>query len=84
MESPSVSRRSIVLLPGLGANERLFAPQLAAFADRGAFVPAYPTPVEPRRGVEGVAEDLHDALHADGCLHRDAALVGFSLSLIHI
>lgn len=78
MESPSVSRRSIVLLPGLGANERLFAPQLAAFADRGAFVPAYPTPVEPRRGVEGVAEDLHDALHADGCLHRDAALVGFS------
>ncbi|MHC4833183.1 MAG: hypothetical protein ACYTFH_04680, partial [Planctomycetota bacterium] len=57
--------RSIVLLPGLGANARLFGPQLEAFGDRHdapkilqTFVPSWPDPIEPGRGVEGVAKSL--------------------------
>ncbi|MGA1468311.1 MAG: alpha/beta fold hydrolase [Phycisphaerales bacterium] len=69
---------SIVLLPGLGANARLFGPQLDAFADRGAFVPAWPDPIDPSRGVEGVADSLEGELQGGGRLHRDAVLVGFS------
>ena len=71
-------KTSLVLLPGLGANERLFAPQLEAFADRGAFVPAWPEPIDPARGVEGVAADLRAALAARDALHADAVLFGFS------
>ena len=56
------SSPSIVLLPGLGANARLFGPQLEAFADRGAFVPAWPDPIDPSRGAGGVAESLEGTL----------------------
>jgi pimeloyl-ACP methyl ester carboxylesterase len=69
---------SIVLLPGLGANARLFGPQLEAFADRGAFVPAWPDSIDPSRGVEGVAESLEGELRGEGRLDGGAILVGFS------
>lgn len=79
-----MSPRSIVLLPGLGANARLFGPQLEAFGDRHApkttepFVPSWPDPIEPGRGVEGVAERLGKDLQARGALDRGTVLVGFS------
>lgn len=78
MDPSPTSSPSIVLLPGLGANARLFAPQLEAFAERGAFVPEWPEAIDPRRGVDGVAESLAGTLQASGRLHRDAILVGFS------
>lgn len=71
-------KTSIVLFPGLGANERLFAPQLEAFAHCSAFVPAWPKRIDPARGVEGVAADLRGALAARGSLHEGSVLVGFS------
>lgn len=72
---------SIVLLPGLGANRRLFAPQLEAFGDRGAVVPDWPErpgTVEPGLDVDGVTASLGRDLRAAGRLHGDTVLVGFS------
>lgn len=73
-----MSRSSIVLLPGLGANARLFRPQLEAFAGDGALVPDWPTTIEPTRGVESVAESLARSLREVGRLHEGTILVGFS------
>ena len=71
-------KSSLVLLPGLGANERLFAPQLEAFGDRGVIVPAWPERIDPSKGVEGVAALLRGSLAEQGSLHQDTVLVGFS------
>lgn len=73
-----MTRSSIVLLPGLGANARLFAPQLAAFADRGAFVPEWPTLHDRAASVEDLARALRRDLESRGSLDARTILVGFS------
>lgn len=73
-----MTRSSIVLLPGLGANARLFSPQLAAFADRGAFVPEYPSLQDRTASVEDLARSLRRDLASRGALDARTILVGFS------
>jgi len=41
-------------------------------------VPSWPDPIEPGRGVEGVAKSLGKDLQARGALDRGTVLVGFS------
>ncbi len=61
-DRPAPGGRPLVLVPGLGADHRLFGPQLARFGDR-VHVPAWP---EPGRGDDcaAYAGRLADALPA--------------------
>lgn len=65
----------IVCLPGLGADHRLFAPQLEAFPS--AVVPDWPAAPEAS-DIAGLAEPLRRDLADRGLWTRDTLLIGFS------
>jgi len=65
----------IILLPGLGANFRLFTPQLANF--ESSIVPAWPDNNEPAP-IDREAERLATNLQREGRLNAPPVLVGFS------
>ncbi len=70
---------TVLCLPGLGANLRLFEPQLAAFEH--AFVPAWPVGDEDMQSVADLADRMLDTLVHDGLWPEDGegpVLVGFS------
>lgn len=73
-----MSPGSLVLLPGLGANRRLFAPQIGRFGDHPTIVPEWPRAFNPRLGVEALADRLRTVLAARGALDPRSVLVGFS------
>mgnify|MGYP006273391041 FL=1 len=75
----------IILLPGLGANFRLFTPQLAAFPT--TIVPAWPASdantkanakTRPAAPIDREAERLAVTLEREGRLNAPPVLVGFS------
>ncbi|MEM1422991.1 MAG: alpha/beta hydrolase, partial [Planctomycetota bacterium] len=78
---------AIVCLPGLGADEGLFSPQLDAFDN--AIVPAWPD-TSGVRTVEGLADAHLTRLLDDGHWTEGLTLVGFSfggqvaLSMTHL
>ena len=66
---------AIVCLPGLGADDALFSPQLKAFDN--ALVPEWPDTAGVRT-VEGLASSLLTCLRAGGHWTRGLTLIGFS------
>ena len=79
LASPGVKMKpTIVLLPGLGADQRLFQPQQAAMPD--LLIPSWPVP-RPQDSLPAYAARLADAIPSSDCLYLGGSSFGGMVAL---